>query len=39
LQARSDDVCAFLGRTETLVPTGSEADLVNIDEALAQLLP
>ncbi len=38
LQARSEDVCAFLGRTESLVPSGHEGELVDIDEALAQLL-
>ena len=38
MQARSDDVTAFLRRTEQLVPRGSETELIDIDEAIAQLL-
>jgi len=38
MQARSDDVTAFLRRTELLVPSGSEADLIDMDEAITQLL-
>lgn len=38
MQARSGDVNAFLRRTESLVPSGTEADLVDIDQAIAQLL-
>jgi Streptomyces sporulation and cell division protein, SsgA len=38
MQARSDEVTDFLARCETLVPTGSEAGLMDIDDALARIL-
>jgi hypothetical protein len=38
MQARSDDVTEFLRRTESLVPSGAEANLIDIDAAIAQLL-
>ena len=38
MQARSDDVTEFLRRTESLVPSGSETHLIDVDEAIAQLL-
>jgi hypothetical protein len=38
MQARSGDVTEFLRLTESLVPSGTEADLVDIDETIALLL-
>ena len=38
MQARSDDVTEFLRRTESLVPSGSETNLIDVDGAIAQLL-
>jgi hypothetical protein len=38
MQARSIDVNDFLRRTEDVVPMGREAELIDIDEALEQLL-
>lgn len=38
IQARSDDVCEFLRRTEGLVALGTEATYVDIDEAISKLL-
>ena len=38
MQARSDEVCEFLARTEALVPTGSEGGLMDVDGALARIL-
>jgi hypothetical protein len=38
MQARSEDVTEFLRRTESLVPSGSETNLIDVDEAIAQLL-
>lgn len=39
LQAQSDEVNEFLRQTEQLVPVGAENNLVDIDEALAQIFP
>ncbi|MBA3311305.1 MAG: SsgA family sporulation/cell division regulator [Nocardioidaceae bacterium] len=38
MQARSDEVCVFLRRTEDLVPSGSEGTHVDIDDVIARLL-
>jgi hypothetical protein len=38
MQARSDEVSDFLARCESLVPSGSEAGLMDIDDTIAQLL-
>lgn len=38
MQARSGDVTAFLRRTESLVPTGTETQLMDMDETITQLL-
>jgi hypothetical protein len=38
MQARSEEVSDFLARCESLVPSGSEAGLMDIDDAIAQLL-
>ena len=36
MQARSDEVCEFLSRTEAIVPRGTEAGLMDVDSALEQ---
>ena len=38
MQARSDEVSDFLTRCEALVPSGTEAGLMDMDAVLAQLL-
>ncbi|HEY7044061.1 MAG TPA: SsgA family sporulation/cell division regulator [Nocardioidaceae bacterium] len=38
MQARSDDVTNFLRRTESLVPSGTEGELVDVDDTIARLL-
>lgn len=38
MQARSDEVCEFLNRTETIVPRGTEAGLMDVDGALDKIL-
>lgn len=38
MQARSNEVCEFLRRTEGLVALGAEATYVDIDDAIAKLL-
>jgi len=38
MQARSDEVCEFLGRTEQIVPRGTEAGLMDVETALSQIL-
>lgn len=38
LQARSDDLSDFLARTEALVPTGTEAEHLDIDDIIGKLL-
>ena len=38
MQARSTDVCAFLRRTESLVRSGQESQLVDVDSAIARIL-
>lgn len=38
MQARSADVCAFLRRTESLVRSGQESQLVDVDSAIARIL-
>ncbi|MEJ7689045.1 MAG: SsgA family sporulation/cell division regulator [Nocardioidaceae bacterium] len=38
MQAQSEDVCAFLRRTEDIVPMGSETLHVDIEKAIADLL-
>ncbi len=38
MQARSDEVCKFLANTEALVPSGTESELIDLDEALAKIL-
>ncbi len=38
MQARSDEVCDFLRRSEGLIPFGAETTYLNIDEAISVLL-
>jgi hypothetical protein len=38
MQARSDEVCEFLSRTETIVPRGTEAGLMDVESALDKIL-
>jgi Streptomyces sporulation and cell division protein, SsgA len=38
MQARSDDLCEFLRRTEDLVPTGTEGEHVDVDAVIGQIL-
>ena len=38
MQARSDEVCEFLSRTEAIVPRGTEAGLMDVDTALGKIL-
>lgn len=38
MQARSNEVCEFLRRTEGLVALGAETTYVDIDDAIARLL-
>ena len=38
LEARTDDVTAFIGRTVDVCPPGVEADHLDVDQMIAQLL-
>jgi Streptomyces sporulation and cell division protein, SsgA len=38
IQARTDELCDFLARTEAMVATGNESDHINLDTVLAQIL-
>jgi Streptomyces sporulation and cell division protein, SsgA len=38
LQARSDEMCDFLRETEVVVPSGTEATYLDVDDAIVKLL-
>lgn len=38
MQARSDEVCNFLADTEAVVPSGTESEVMDVDDALARIL-
>ncbi len=38
MQARSDEVCEFLRRTEDLVPSGTESAHIDVEDVIGRLL-